>query len=372
MPYRYFHILCAALFLLSLCAAPAAFAEESNHSDTTVTAVAKNKKTSKKTNAKKKSSAKSKKKSSAQKKAERYDRKQNKKSTKSSEKIAFSSDQIEEYKNMPFETWESPTDVSQLGLPIEPGYAQPYPYDNLMRQFNGSNCKHRGHDIGVVGEKNNGMGSVINALAPAVITFIGKTGDDVSEFGKFDKRPGNTNRTGKSYPRQILAPGYGLVYTSSRTYGRWRSGNVLVMRITQGPLEGYTLRYMHMAAIRPDLKIGDSVHPGEHVALMGLTAIMESWPHVHIDLESPNGKRADLAPFIGIPQHGKSCKNTPKTKKSKPTKSKNSKHNSKKSKSAKSKNTKTASAIRISARPRSGYIRPTLTDSPQTRTLIRS
>ena len=42
---------------------------------------------------------------------------------------------------------------------------------------------------------------------------------------------------------------------------------------------------MHFADLRPDLKVGDIVEAGEEIGIMGSTAILESAPHVHIDVE---------------------------------------------------------------------------------------
>lgn len=306
------------------------------------------------------------------------DKKSAAKSSKSSSK--FSKEEIARYREMPVETWKSPRETSELGLPIAQGYAQPYPYGNLMRQYDGNRCRHRGLDIGAVGEKNGGLGTVVNSATPGVITLIGKAGGDVGEFGKLDKRTGNAKRTGKSYPRQILVPGYGLVYPFSRTYGRWRSGTVIVVRVTDGPLKDYALRYMHLADTRPDLKVGDTVAPGEHIAIMGGTAIMDSWPHVHIDMSDPAGNRVDPAPYFGLKETASHCAAAKKSAKSaKSAKSKQSKSAKPKSakKSSAPKSSKSASApktaARVAKRPRSSYVgTQNAAAAMQTRTLIRS
>ena len=294
-----------------------------------------------------------------------------KKSTKAKStnyKASFSKAEIERVKNLPYETWESPHTTSELGLPIEPGYVQPYPYGNLMRLYNGNRCRHRGLDIGTVGSENGGMGTVINSATPGVITFIGRTGQDTFNFGKADTRAGTTRRTGKTYPRQILVPGYGLVYPFSRNYGKWRSGTIIAIRITQGPLKDHIVRYMHLAAVRPDLHVGDSVQAGEHIALMGGTAILESWPHVHIDLETPDRKRTDLAPYIGLPHTGAECKKLPNPPKKSASKSSRS---SQKSASKSSRSSK--KSAKSTVRPRKSYTKPApeSPDKPAMRTLER-
>ena len=301
-------------------------------------------------------------------------------SSHASAKVQFSKEEIEKYRAMPYEVWTSPRTISEIGLPIEPGFAQPYPYGNLMRQFCGGDKKrHRGHDIGVVGEKNAGMGTVINAIVRSQITLIGKTGEDIGEFGKLDKRSGTTTRTGKTYPRQILAPGYGIVYPFSSNYGRWHSGMVIVTRVLDGPLKDYTVRYMHMGAIRPDLKVGDIVEPGEHIALMGGTAVMDSPPHVHIDAETPTGLRVDLGPYIGIPPSPIKCRGTVsnpapprKSKSSKKSGSTKKSGSSKKSGSAKKTSSSGKSSGTIKKRTRASYMQRTEQESAQTRTLARN
>ena len=328
---------------------------------------------------KKSSKSKSKSKSKAKSKAKSTNKNGAKKKSKSSGSSSkFSKAEIARYRAMEFETWESPRGKSELGLPIAEGYAQPYPYGNLMRQYDGNRCRHRGLDIGAVGEKNGGLGTVVNSATPGVITLIGKAGGDVKEFGKIDKRSGTTKRTGKTYPRQILAPGYGVVYPFSRTYGRWRSGTVIVVRVTDGPLKDYTLRYMHLADVRPDLKVGSKIEAGEHIALMGATAIMDSWPHVHIDLTNPEGKRVDPASYIGLQETISHCSNASVSKKksAKSGKSnkaaKSGKSNKAKSstKSAKKKPAKTAEVVK---RPRQSYVGTQKGDpiTPQMRTLSR-
>ncbi len=289
----------------------------------------------------------------------------------------FSAKEIEQYRSMPYETWESPSGVSELGLPMEPGFVQPYPYGNLMRQYCTTNSRHRGHDIGVVDGKNGGMGSVINAVTRSIVTFIGKTGEDIGEFGKIDKRTGEAIRTGKAYPRQILVPGYGLVYPFSLNYGRWRSGNVIVTKVLDGPLKDYTIRYMHMGAIRPDLKVGSIVEAGEHIAVMGATSIIDSPPHVHLDMETPSGARANMSPYLGIPQATPRCKSAslPKTSVTAKTGKSSKKSTSQKTGKTKSKSSKKSDSSSKSPqkRNRKAYIsKSESADTAQTRTLSRN
>ncbi|MBQ9395739.1 MAG: hypothetical protein IJU23_09535 [Proteobacteria bacterium] len=266
-----------------------------------------------------------------------------------SSKPIFSAEEIEQYKTMPYETWESPREVSELGLPIEPGFAQPYPYGNLMRQYCSTNSKHRGHDIGAIGEKNGGVGDPINAVTRSVVTFIGKTGENEAEFGKLDKRDGMAVRTGRSYPRQLLVPGYGLVYPFSLNYGRWHSGHVIVTRVLDGPLKDYTIRYMHLGAIRPDLKVGSIVEAGEHIAVMGGTSVLDSFPHLHLDMENPSGARASVAPYIGIPHPVQKCASAPLAKGSEAAQRENGDHNAAESRNKTKKTTKSSNSKKAKA-----------------------
>ena len=329
----------------------------------------------------KKSSSSSAKKSSSKKKSrtEVYNRKAERASKAA--KPIFSEEEIARYRAMPFETWESPRDVSDAGVAIAQGFAQPYPYGNLMRQFRkgSSSCKHGGHDIGIVDQgQNGGMGTVINAVVKSEITLIGRTGQNESEFGKQDKRTGTGHRASHDYPRQILVPGYGLVYPFSLNYGRWHSGMVLETKVLEGPLEGYTIRYMHMADIRPDLKVGDILEPGEHIAIMGSTAIMDSSPHVHIDASTPSGKRIDLAKYIGIPPVGRSCSSSSKlssvSKKSSGSSKSSSQSTTKSAKKSTVKSSsKSSKAATKAPKKRENYTRSsTVTDSAEKRTLDRS
>lgn len=334
--------------------------------------------TKKSSSAQKKSGSKSSKKSSQNKKSKSKDiRNAAAERESNSAGVMFSEEEIERYRAMPFETWESPREISEIGFPIEPGFAQPYPYGNLMRQFCGGTKRklHRGHDIGLVGETNGGLGTVINSVTRSVITLIGKTGEDIGEFGKQDKRTGETVRTGKKYPRQILVPGYGVVYPFSLNYGRWRSGVVIVTKVLDGPLKDYTIRYMHMAAVRPDLKVGDVVEAGEHIALMGATAVMDSHPHVHIDMSTPTGTRADLAPYIGISAEPGSCRAAQKASKSKASSKKSSNTPKKGStkKSSKSSTKKSSKSSTPKKRSRSSYTtQNTVTEPPNAVVLERT
>ena len=192
--------------------------------------------------------------------------------------------------------------------PLPEGFVQPYSYANLMRQYDGNRCRHRGIDIGTTGQPYGGLGTPVLSVTKAKVVFIGRSMTNAREFGRPDKRSGNATRSGTSYPRKINIPKYGIVYPFTRNYGKWRSGNVISTVVEGGIIDGYTIRYMHLAEVNPDLKVGSILQPGDEVGLMGSTAIQDSCPHVHIDMENKEKKRVDLGPYIGLEETAKKCR----------------------------------------------------------------
>ncbi len=185
----------------------------------------------------------------------------------------------------------------------------PYSLERVISTF--GDCRgrrqHNGIDLAGVGD-DAGLGTPIFSMTDAVVTLIGRPEDDPDAFGTYDKRPGHTERAGRLLPRSAEIPGYGKVYFFTRKPGRWRSGVVIATRALSGPLEGHQIRYMHMAAIHPSLAVGDLVLAGQEIGLMGGTAIATSSPHVHIDIEDPQGRRVDVAPFLGLEPDTKVCR----------------------------------------------------------------
>jgi murein DD-endopeptidase MepM/ murein hydrolase activator NlpD len=108
-------------------------------------------------------------------------------------------------------------------------------------------------------------------------------------------------------PRSRLIEGYGRVFFFTRNYGTSRTGTIVVTRGLTGPLKGHRIRYMHLGAVRPDLRVGSILEPGEELGLMGGTAILDSLPHVHIDIETPDGLRVDVEKLFGIDRHHAPC-----------------------------------------------------------------
>jgi murein DD-endopeptidase MepM/ murein hydrolase activator NlpD len=95
-------------------------------------------------------------------------------------------------------------------------------------------------------------------------------------------------------------PGYPKVYTMTLNHGSFRTGVFIVTKAKHPKIEGYRVRYMHLAAIRPGLSVGDTIEAGEEIGIMGATAIQVSAPHVHIDIEDENLVRVNPATYIGL------------------------------------------------------------------------
>jgi murein DD-endopeptidase MepM/ murein hydrolase activator NlpD len=180
-------------------------------------------------------------------------------------------------------------------------YARPYP---VIRVISGHwECRgrryHGGYDL--VGDgPDGGLGTPIFSIGTARITLIGRPSENARSFGRPLQRRGTTRRNRMQYPTSAEVDGYGRVYFFTRSYGSWRSGAVVEAELLEGPLTGHTVRYLHLGAIRPELRVGHLVKPGTEIGLMGGTGIQDSTPHLHIDLADPLGNRVDLAPVLGI------------------------------------------------------------------------
>jgi hypothetical protein len=188
-------------------------------------------------------------------------------------------------------------------------YLPPYEPIEVMSDF--WNCRshrrhrrHRATDLWGVGD-DAGLGTRIHAIGNSVITFIGRPEDNSSDFGRRLRRRGTTVRGGRRLPTYGDYNVYGRVYYFTRRRGRWRSGEIIVTELLDGPLAGYTVRYMHLAASHPDLTVGMVVKAGQEIALLGGTGVQESTPHLHIDVEDPFGNRVNIAPLLGIPTPAK-------------------------------------------------------------------
>ena len=191
-----------------------------------------------------------------------------------------------------------------------PGFVLPYALQRVYGTF--GDCRpggrqHRGLDLGGVGP-NAGLGTPVRAMVRSRILFIGRPEDDPARFGTPDLRAGTVERGGRRLPRTGVHPLYGRVAYFTRDYGAWRSGAIVVTEVIGTPLAGHRVRYMHLAAIHPMLDVGDEVEAGQEIGLMGGTAVQFDLPHVHIDIETPDGVRVDPAPWLGMEADDRVCR----------------------------------------------------------------
>ncbi|TVQ97272.1 MAG: hypothetical protein EA398_15000 [Deltaproteobacteria bacterium] len=188
-----------------------------------------------------------------------------------------------------------------VGSP-RPGITLPYSLDRVYGVF--YDCRrggrhHRGLDLGGVGP-DFGLGTPVRAMVRSRITFIGTPESDPRQFGRRDTRPGTVERRGRELPRSGWHGPYGEVFYFTRDYGSWHAGVTVIFEALESEIAGHQIRYMHLAAIHPELRVGDEVEAGQEVGLMGGTAVMRDLPHVHIDIETPEGRRVDVAPLVGL------------------------------------------------------------------------
>jgi len=194
------------------------------------------------------------------------------------------------------------------------GLALPYPTLRVFRAF--GRCKnigkrperfagswksheHEGIDLGGLGP-DGGLGSAVRSLTRARVVEIARGSDLPPKFGITDLRDGPLERDGETYPRSFELQGYGLVHFFTRARGWYRTGNMVVTVGVDGRLANHRIRYMHLGAARPDMKVGDLLEPGEELGVLGGTAVQDAAPHVHIDIRDPAGESVDVAPLIGL------------------------------------------------------------------------
>lgn len=197
------------------------------------------------------------------------------------------------------------------GEPVA-GLVKPYSTRRIFRGFGacrGNRHYHEAIDMGGVGP-DSGVGTPVRSMQRARVTFIGRAEDDPTEFGIPDRRAGTATRGGREIPRSAVIEGYGRVWFFTKNKGRWRSGTVVITEGVGGRLAGHEIRYMHLAAVKPGLAVGDVLEAGDELGLLGGTAVMHSAPHVHIDILDPDGQRVDIAPLLGLPPTAEACEGT--------------------------------------------------------------
>ena len=194
------------------------------------------------------------------------------------------------------------------------GLALPYPTLRVFRAFGHCLGKgkrpdhypykwkshdHEAIDLGGLGP-DGGLGTAIRSLTRARVVEI-DLGDALpAKYGLADRRPGEALRKDTSYPRSFALAGYGEVTFFTRAKGYYRTGNMVVTVGVGGPLDGHTIRYLHLGAPRPDLQVGDVLEPGEELGVLGGTAVQDSAPHLHLDIRDADGESVDVAPLLGL------------------------------------------------------------------------
>jgi len=185
--------------------------------------------------------------------------------------------------------------------PLDNGLVLAYPLDNLFRGW--VECTGRGHhralDIGGVGP-DAGLGSVVRALGRAKVTQIGMPADDPERFGTPLVGVATVVRSSHELPAWKDVAGYGRVNFFTRNYGRHRSGGTISIKLLDGPLVGHEVHYLHVAAARRGLAVGDVVEAGDELGLLGGTAVLDAPPHLHLSIDTPEGRAIDVGPVFGI------------------------------------------------------------------------
>lgn len=188
--------------------------------------------------------------------------------------------------------------------------ALPYPLDNLFRGF--AECRRHGYrhkalDIGGVGE-DYGVGTPVRSMARARVVAFGTPAMDPAGYGAPLEGVDTVVRSGFHLPAHRVIAGYGLVTFFTRNYGSHRTGGMVETRVLEGRYKGYTIKYMHLAAVRPELAVGAELAAGEELGLLGGTAVQDSPPHVHVAIENPRGVPVDVGPILGIGPTRPSCR----------------------------------------------------------------
>jgi len=203
----------------------------------------------------------------------------------------------------PAPTWHERWDPSAV-VRLPTGVAAPYSTERVFRGFGacrgrGGQHRHAAIDLGGVGSES-GLGTPVRSMVRARVTMIGRGDQRPKEFGAPDRRQGMARRKHLRMPRSKLVPGYGRVCFFTATRGRWRSGTIIETIGLEPPLEGATIRYMHLGAVRPDLAVGAVLDAGEELGLMGGTGVQSAGPHVHIDIVDADDVPVDVGALIGL------------------------------------------------------------------------
>ncbi len=206
-------------------------------------------------------------------------------------------------------------DQRHVALFLPNGVALPYPLGNLMRGWTPCTRRgsHRAIDIGGVGP-HDGLGTPVRAMGHARVVRIGLPTEDPARYGAPLESGETVLRGHRDLPVRGEVPGYGTVHFFTRNYGSHRSGAVIALEGLSGPLKGYTLTYMHLAAVHPGLKVGSVVRAGEEIGLMGGTAVQRDPPHLHLEIDHPDGQRLDPGRLLGIGPTAVRCRTSEATR----------------------------------------------------------
>jgi murein DD-endopeptidase MepM/ murein hydrolase activator NlpD len=177
----------------------------------------------------------------------------------------------------------------------------PYPLVRVIGEFDDrrpGGRMHAGMDFAGIGP-DAGLGTPVRSMARERVVRIGRPEEDPERYGRPMRAGETVVRGGQRLPSSAVLPTYGEVRYFTEDAGRARTGAMLVTEIVDGPYAGHRVRYMHLGAIHPALRVGDEVAAGTEIGVMGGTAVQSSSPHVHVDMECPQGRRVDFAPLLG-------------------------------------------------------------------------
>jgi murein DD-endopeptidase MepM/ murein hydrolase activator NlpD len=179
-------------------------------------------------------------------------------------------------------------------------YAMPCDGCRVMSDFRDQRRRgrHRALDLNI-DDDHFGLGAPVHAIGRSRVVEVGTTESDPRQFGRPLESEGRVRRGGRYLPTFEDREPYGRVYYFTRTYGSWRSGNVIVTEMLEGPLAGDEVRYMHLGAVHPSVRAGAIVERGQEIGLLGGSAVMTDAPHLHIDA-SRRGTRLDLSEWVGL------------------------------------------------------------------------
>ncbi|TNF24210.1 MAG: M23 family metallopeptidase [Deltaproteobacteria bacterium] len=216
---------------------------------------------------------------------------------------------VEDADALPLAEW--PVDPERYGpFRLKSGVVLPYPLDHVFRGF--ADCRrgrhhHKALDIGGLGP-SWGLGTPVVSMARAKVTRMGAPEDEPERWGTRLTKDETVFRGNRWLPTSAELPVYGRVWFFTEDYGRSRTGVFVSTRVLEGRLKGHTITYMHLGAVHPALKVGDIVEAGQEIGVMGGTAVMESAPHVHVQIKNARDRLLDVGPILGVGPTAVQCR----------------------------------------------------------------